>query len=130
MCFFAWSESKTGEREAYSVFELGDFVLKEGATLRGAKLAYKTWGTMNEDRSNAIVYPTWFAGRHWENDWLIGPGMGLDPCKYFIIVPNMLGNGLSTSPSNCPPPYNKARFPKVHSLLNLCFFFFLRLYDC
>jgi homoserine O-acetyltransferase len=107
--------SKTAEREAYSVFELGDFVLREGATLRGAKLAYKTWGTMNEDRSNAIVYPSWFSGRHWENDWLIGPGMGLDPCKYFIIVPNMLGNGLSTSPSNCPPPYNKARFPKVVS---------------
>jgi homoserine acetyltransferase len=38
--------SKTAEREAYSVFELGDFVLREGATLRGAKLAYKTWGTM------------------------------------------------------------------------------------
>lgn len=101
------------EREAYAIFELGDFVLKEGATLRGAKLAYKTWGTINEDRSNAIVYPTWFLGRHWENDWLIGPGMGLDPCKYFIIIPNMLGNGLSTSPSNCSPPYNKARFPKV-----------------
>ncbi|KAG0559789.1 hypothetical protein KC19_10G129200 [Ceratodon purpureus] len=101
------------EREAYSFFEMGDFVLREGATLRGAKLAYKTWGTMNEDRSNAIVYPSWFSARHWENDWLIGPGMGLDPCKYFIIVPNMLGNGLSTSPSNCPPPYNKARFPKI-----------------
>eukprot|EP00249_Psilotum_nudum_P016706 c25957_g1_i1 orf=371-1201(-) len=39
--------------------------------------------------------------------------MGLDPRKYFIIVPNMLGNGLSSSPSNFPPPYNQARFPKV-----------------
>ena len=39
--------------------------------------------------------------------------MALDPAKYFIIVPNMLGNGLSTSPSNTPPPYDKARFPNV-----------------
>ncbi|KAH9530432.1 hypothetical protein CY35_20G000500 [Sphagnum magellanicum] len=102
-----------GEREAFDMFDLGDFVLRKGATLRGAKVAYKVWGTLNEERSNAILYPSWFSGRHWENDWLIGPGMGLDPCKYFIIVPNMLGNGLSTSPSNCPAPYNKARFPKV-----------------
>jgi homoserine O-acetyltransferase len=97
----------------YEVFELGDVELTEGATLRGAKLAYKTYGTLNEEKSNAVVYPTWYSGRHWENEWLIGEGMALDPSRYFIIVPNMLGNGLSSSPSNTPPPYDKARFPKV-----------------
>src|SRR4051794_41904802 len=39
--------------------------------------------------------------------------MALDPGRYFIIVPNMLGNGLSSSPSNTPPPYDRARFPNV-----------------
>jgi homoserine O-acetyltransferase len=39
--------------------------------------------------------------------------MSLDPANYFIIVPNMLGNGLSSSPSNTPPPYDRARFPNV-----------------
>ncbi len=97
----------------YEVFELGDVALGEGATLRGAKLAYKTYGTLNEERTNAIVYPTWYSGRHWENEWLIGEGMALDPREYFIIVPNMLGNGLSSSPSNTPPPYDRARFPRV-----------------
>jgi homoserine O-acetyltransferase/O-succinyltransferase len=81
-----------------------------GATLRDAKLAYKTYGTLAQDKSNAIVYPTWYSGRHWENEWLIGEGMALDPSRYFIIVPNMLGNGLSSSPSNTPPPYDAARF--------------------
>ena len=95
----------------YEVFDLGDVVLQQGATLRNAKLAYKTYGTLNEEKSNAIVYPTWYSGRHWENEWLIGEGMALDPSEYFIIVPNMLGNGLSSSPSNIPPPYDKARFP-------------------
>ena len=56
----------------YEVFDLGDVVLREGATLRDAKLAYKTYGVLNEDKSNAIVYPTWYSGRHWENEWLIG----------------------------------------------------------
>ena len=38
--------------------------------------------------------------------------MALDPQKYFII-PNMFGNGLSSSPSNTIPPYDRARFPHV-----------------
>ena len=97
----------------YETFDLGDVVLQGGATLRDAKLAYKTFGELNADKSNAIVYPTWYSGRHWDNEWLIGDGMALDPANYFIIVPNMLGNGLSTSPSNNAPPYNKARFPNV-----------------
>ena len=97
----------------YEIFDLGDVVLQGGATLRDAKLAYKTYGELNADKSNAIVYPTWYSGRHWDNEWLIGEGMALDPANYFIIVPNMLGNGLSSSPSNTPPPYDKARFPNV-----------------
>lgn len=97
----------------YEVFELGDVTLQHGATLRGAKLAYKTFGELNAERSNAIVYPTWYSGRHWDNEWLIGDGMALDPARYFVIVPNMLGNGLSSSPSNTPPPYDRARFPQV-----------------
>jgi homoserine O-acetyltransferase/O-succinyltransferase len=97
----------------YEIFDLGNVTLQGGATLRDAKLAYKTFGELNADKSNAIVYPTWYSGRHWDNEWLIGDGMALDPAKYFIIVPNMLGNGLSSSPSNTPPPYDKARFPNV-----------------
>jgi homoserine O-acetyltransferase/O-succinyltransferase len=97
----------------YETFDLGDVVLQGGATLRDAKLAYKTYGELNADKTNAIVYPTWYSGRHWDNEWLIGEGMALDPAKYFIIVPNMLGNGLSTSPSNNAPPYDKSRFPNV-----------------
>src|ERR671939_125080 len=103
----------------YEVFDLGDVTLQGGATIRDAKLAYKTYGELNADKSNAIVYPTWYSGRHWDNEWLIGDGMALDPAKYFIIVPNMLGNGLSSSPSNTPPPYDKARFPPVRVLDNV-----------
>ena len=97
----------------YEIFDLGDFSLQHGATLRDAKLAYKTYGTLNADKSNVIVYPTWYSGQHYDNEWLIGEGMALDPQTYFIIVPNMIGNGLSTSPSNNPQPYNKSRFPHV-----------------
>ncbi len=100
-------------RTPHQVFELGDVVLQTGATLRRARLAYTTYGELAPDRSNAVVYPTWYSGRHWENEWLLGPGRALDPARYFIIIPNMLGNGLSSSPSNTPPPYDRARFPHV-----------------
>jgi len=45
----------------HELFDLGDVVLQRGATLRGAQLAYKTYGTLAADRSNLIVYPTWFS---------------------------------------------------------------------
>ncbi|MDX6585282.1 MAG: homoserine O-acetyltransferase/O-succinyltransferase [Solirubrobacterales bacterium] len=41
-------------------FDLGDFTLQNGFTLRAAKLAYKTYGTLNADKTNVIVYPTWY----------------------------------------------------------------------
>jgi homoserine O-acetyltransferase len=97
----------------YEIYELGDILLQSGDTLPHAVLAYKTYGTLNAAKNNVIVYPTWFAGLHSDNEWLIGPGKALDPEKYFIIIPNMLGNGLSSSPSNTPPPYHQANFPQV-----------------
>jgi homoserine O-acetyltransferase len=103
----------------YETFELGNIVLQSGATLRGAKLAFKTFGQLNAAKDNVIVFPTFYGGQHYQNEAIIVEGRALDPSKYFIIVPNMLGNGLSSSPSNTPPPYNKARFPGVTSYDNI-----------
>ena len=44
---------------------------------------------------------------------IIGTDKALNPDKYFIIVPCALGNGQSSSPSNTPEPYDRARFPNV-----------------
>ncbi|HVY07007.1 MAG TPA: alpha/beta fold hydrolase [Burkholderiales bacterium] len=95
------------------VFELGDMPLRMGGTLRDAKLAYKTHGRLNADKSNAIVYPTPYSAQHGDVEWLIGRGKPLDPDKYFIIVPDQFGNGLSSSPSNTPSPQDHARFPAI-----------------
>lgn len=103
----------------YEIFELGNVQLQSGATIRDCKLAYKMFGTLNAKKNNVIVYPTWYSGQHTENEWLIGAGMALDPKNYFIIIPNMLGNGLSSSPSNTPEPYNASRFPNVTAYDNV-----------
>lgn len=95
----------------HDIYDLGDLVLQSGRTLRGAKLAFKTFGELNDRRDNAIVFPTFFGSQHNANEPMIGEGMALNPREYFIVVPNLFGNGLSSSPSNTPPPNDGPRFP-------------------
>lgn len=97
----------------YEILKLGDISLQSGEVLPDALLAYKTYGILNERRDNVIVNPTWYAGQHTDNERTIGEGKALDPQKYFIIVPNMFGNGLSSSPSNTPAPSGKGNFPHI-----------------
>lgn len=87
-------------------FKLFNFKLQCGMTLPQAELAYATYGELNNDKSNAILYPTSYGAWHSDIDWLIGPERILDPTKYFIVIANMFGNGLSTSPSNLAEPYD------------------------
>ena len=47
----------------YEIYDLGDVRLQRGATLRGCKLAYKTFGKLSAAKDNAIVYPTWYSGQ-------------------------------------------------------------------
>jgi homoserine O-acetyltransferase len=103
----------------YEIYDLGDVKLQSGATIRDCKLAYKTFGVMNAKKDNVVVYPTWYSGQHYDNEWLVGSGMALDPANYFVIIPNMIGNGLSSSPSNTPEPYNAARFPNITAYDNV-----------
>jgi homoserine O-acetyltransferase len=97
----------------YDMYELRDVGLQSGLTLRYAKLAYKTYGKLNPARDNVIVMPTFYGGQHTDTEAMMGVGRALDPQQYFIIVPNMFGNGLSSSPSNTPPPFDRAAFPNV-----------------
>ncbi|MGF1513543.1 MAG: alpha/beta fold hydrolase [Elainellaceae cyanobacterium] len=83
-------------------FTLTDFALQCGVTLPEAELVYETYGELNRDRANAVLYPTSYGAQHSDIDWLIRPEGILDPTRWFIVIPNMLGNGLSSSPSNCP----------------------------
>jgi len=93
-------------------YELGNFSFENGDALPGAFLSYATWGTLNAARDNVIVAPTWFAATADTFEWLIGPGQPLDTDRYFVVAPSMFGNGLSSSPSNTPAPFDRARFPR------------------
>lgn len=105
-----YSEENHGRHE---YLDLGDFPLIGGGTLPGAKLSYKTHGSLNDAKDNAILFPHMYSGTPKAMEGFIGEGRPLDPAKYFIILPGQFGNGFSSSPSNMPAPLDKGRFPQV-----------------
>ncbi len=84
------------------ILALGDLPLLKGGALRDARLSWRTHGTLSPARDNVIVYPTSYSAQTPELTWLIGPDGILDPTRWFIVQPDMFGNGLSSSPSNTP----------------------------
>ena len=101
------------EHPPHHELELGDFELESGETLRSARLLYVTHGTLNADRSNAVLVPSWYGGNHHGYDFLIGPDAALDPARYFVIVTEMFGSGGSSSPSRAAPGQSHGDFPLV-----------------
>ena len=81
-------------------FELGDVPLQSGQVLRAGRLAYAAFGRLNAARDNAVLFPTFYTGTHRDNAPLVARGRALDPERWFVVVPNLIGNGVSSSPSN------------------------------
>ena len=101
--------------------------LASGAELAPVEVAFETYGTLDEDRANAVVVchaltgDAHAAGDHgdpgrrgwWDN--IIGPGRPLDTDRYFVVCANLLGGcSGTTGPSSVDPatgrPYG-LRFP-------------------
>ena len=79
--------------------DLGRCELERGGVIEDCRVGYRTVGELNADRSNAILFPTWFSGSSADLAAMVGPNF-LDPERYFVIVVDALGNGVSSSPSN------------------------------
>ena len=97
----------------YEIYSLGDVTLQSGEVLPDARLAYTTRGTLNAQKSNVILLPTFYTGSHIRNEGFFGPGRAIDPGKHFIVSINLIGNGFSSSPSNTPAPGDRGNFPLV-----------------
>lgn len=98
----------------YKLVSIGRLELEEGGVLEDCTLAVATHGQLNAARDNAILVPTWYSGTSKIMEQVyIGPGRALDPDRYFIIVVNQIGSGLSLSPSNAPAEIAGPKFPRV-----------------
>ncbi|HEY8290148.1 MAG TPA: homoserine acetyltransferase, partial [Acetobacteraceae bacterium] len=87
---------------AQGVYQAGDTRLQSGVMLPAARLSWKTHGTLSASRDNVIVYPTSYGAQHQDLEWLIGEDRVLDPARWFIVILDMFGNGMSSSPSDTP----------------------------
>jgi homoserine O-acetyltransferase len=90
--------------------DLGSCKLVSGQQIDHCRLGYRTWGTLNASRSNAVLFPTWFGGVSANLADAIKPGSLADPTKYFVIAVDALGDGVSSSPSNSATQHDTA-FP-------------------
>ncbi len=81
---------------------LGDFRLESGGIIKDCRLAYRTMGSMNNNKSNIVLMTTWLSGTSQElvDLGFIGEGKMLDTKKYYVIAVDAFGNGVSSSPSN------------------------------
>jgi homoserine O-acetyltransferase len=80
---------------------IGDFKLENGGVIDQCKMAYQTFGTLSKEKNNAILFPTWFTGTSMDLLRFV-PGKMIDTNKYFLILVDALGDGLTSSPSNSP----------------------------
>jgi len=91
-----------------------------GAELSGVTLAYQTYGTLNAERSNAILVCHALTGDQFVADqhpitgkpgwWqvMVGPGLPIDTARYFVISANVLGGCMGTTgPSSANPATGK-----------------------
>ena len=90
--------------------DLGDLRLESGATIQDCKLGFRTYGTLNRDKSNAVLYPTWFSGTSGDLLATISKTGFIDPASYYFILVDALGDGVSCSPSNSATQHGTA-FP-------------------
>ncbi|MEX2404616.1 MAG: homoserine O-acetyltransferase [Balneolales bacterium] len=96
------------------------FTTESGFTFPKLELVYKTWGDLNEDRTNIALVCHAFSGHAAADEWLsscFGDGQMLDPSRHFILCVNIIGSCYgSTGPRSINPdtgkPYGSA-FPKI-----------------
>lgn len=126
----AWLPSHAvGSRRFLSLGER-EVALDVGATLRDVTIAYETWGTLNDERSNAIlVCHAWTGDSHvagpaeeghptpgwWEG--IVGPGLAIDTNRWYVVCSNVLGGCQGTTGPASPHPLDGqpygSRFPVI-----------------
>ena len=108
----AGSGGPAGGRPAASVRFPGGFALESGEVVRDCRIGYRAFGRLNADKSNAILFPTWFTGTSQQLADSIGPGKLADPARWYVLAVDALGNGVSSAPSNSRAPAAHA-FPRA-----------------
>jgi homoserine O-acetyltransferase len=78
---------------------LTEFKLQSGQVLPRCRVGYRTLGRLNAAADNAVLMPTYFMGDSKGHLPYVGPDKLLDCTRFFVVIVDALGNGVSASPS-------------------------------
>jgi homoserine O-acetyltransferase len=95
--------------------ELKNLKLVSGQTVASCRVGYRTFGTLNAAKDNAVAFPTWFSGKSADLEQFFGPDKLVDTSRYFGVAIDALSNGVSCSPSNAPDLPQVAIADMVHA---------------
>lgn len=82
------------------VAELAECPLESGEAILDCRVAYRTFGELNAERSNAVLFTTQLTGTSAQIAGYVGPDGLVDTTTHFVIAVDAFGNGVSSSPSN------------------------------
>ena len=71
-----------------------------GGHLAECSIGYRTYGVLNADKTNVVIFPTWLTGRTADLEAFIGPGKLVDSSHWYVVTLDAIGDGVSCSPSN------------------------------
>ena len=103
--------ARTPSDTAQQIASFSECQLINGQVIAPCHIGYRTYGTLNDDKSNVLLVPTWYTGTSAEHAFLISPDL-LNPEEYFIVIVDALANGVSISPSNSKTQANE-QFPEI-----------------
>lgn len=111
-CLLIICSVSTASAQEQKFANLGDFKLVSGEVIRDCKIGYRTFGKMNADKSNVVVFPTWAGGTTEELTADVGPKGMINDADYFVVLLDAFSNGVSSSPSNSAAQAHM-KFPKI-----------------
>jgi homoserine O-acetyltransferase len=97
------------DRQQYA--DIGNFKLESGAVIQDCLIGYRTYGRLNEAKTNGVLFPTWFGGNSKDIERNAPPWEVVDTNRFFLIIADALGDGVSSSPSNSKSQYG-SHFPQ------------------
>ena len=108
----AASPSPAIAQDGQQFADLGTCPTARGEVIRECRIGYRTFGRLNARRDNAVLVPTWHGGHSETMTFILGPDRWVDTTRWFVILVDKPGNGVSISPSNSRSQAAR-RFPRL-----------------
>lgn len=107
------SHAQIKKADRLQIANIGDLKVA-GGTITDCKIGYRMFGKLNADKTNAVIFLTWFGGT--SRDLVNSSNFAaVDTTRYCLIIIDALADGVSSSPSNSPKQHGRS-FPAISAI--------------